>query len=1198
MVASRPVVSTPSSSRDDIQPEKSPHGDGEGQPAGRAGQPRIPVDPAAAGARRVRLSSAQRRFWFLHRLAPGSSGHHRSVGVRLRGALDAGALTEALYDLVDRHDLLRTVCPADAAGEPVGVVLDGPAADLLSLTVLDLAPGGRPAATSVADLADAAADRAGLDRDVAEAEAEPIHPEGLAGGAGPLWGALAEFGRAPMDLAGGIPVRAQLVKVGPEDHVLQLVVATIAADEPSLRILVADLATCYAARRRGERPAVSDGPSSGYAAYADWEATAGRDEADRQVAWWREVLTPPPPLLTPALASAGAPDAPDGGQGWAPSADHPAALHRVTLAPRVARRLRALAAAHGTTLDEVALAAAVVLLYRCTGEHDIAVGIPADERPGAGLAGVVGPFATLVVLRVRVDARQTFGELLDEVRVRAAAAREHRAAPFDEVVRAARAGGPRFGRTIVTDPSRGRRPGRVVGLAHGAATVGGGLIDVTFSRHHRILGGLAFADLGTEELSPPAGPATVPLDLAVEDDGDTVAVSAAVDAALFTPEDAERFAGRLARLAEQLDADAVVGELDTMSAAERHQIVDDWSRGQAEPLIGRSLAALVAEATRRSPSAVAVVGLPAVPAGTAGIADTARAPAGQVSAPVVELTYAELERRAEAVARWLRAAGVGPEVTVGVSVPRSAALVVALLGVLRAGGAFVPLEPSWPARRYAEVAADAAVAAIVAADGVTLPVAPPDAPPVLRLDAAGHLQGPASGAGPMSDSGVGVDEGSGVDLENLAFVTYTSGSTGTPKGVMIRHQAFCNRLHWQVGLLRLTGDDVVLARAPLAIDVSINEIFLPLIAGARLVVAPPGTEGDPGALLTIIRDHSVTFCYVATSLLAMMLDHPDATAAGRTLRYVWCGGEVLGDEMYRRFRERFRAWMFHGYGPAEATIGVSCRVFEPDRAAARVSIGRPNPNTQVRVLDDEYNPVPVGAVGELFISGLPLARGYLGDARRTADRFVPDPFSAVPGGRMYATGDLARFRADGEIEFLGRADNQVKIGGFRVELAEIEQVLVRHSGVRQAAVVLAPGDDHPDELRAYWVPAASRAPRADAGDLRDWLAERLPAHMVPAVFVDVPQLPLTGAAGVDPVEPAPGLERRIAEVWSRVLGVDRVGARDDFFGLGGHSLALTRVQAQLQEHLGRPVQLGDLYAHTTVEELAHALGAATAADHR
>ncbi|MCM3924467.1 amino acid adenylation domain-containing protein [Frankia sp. AiPs1] len=505
--------------------------------------------------------------------------------------------------------------------------------------------------------------------------------------------------------------------------------------------------------------------------------------------------------------------------------------------------------------------------------------------------------------------------------------------------------------------------------------------------------------------------------------------------------------------------DAAGGGIDL---AQRESAADDVFSGRVDPLVGRSLTALVAEATRGTPAATAVVDL-----------------ADREADGAVTLTYADLERRAEALAASLRAVGVGPEMTVGVCLPRSAAQVVALLGVLRAGGAFVPLDASWPARRISAVADEARISAVVAGTAGAPPELSAGAGfvPLLRLDPAGRLAtagtsasavpavepnsgvnpysagGPHSAGGPYSAG----DPYSAVDMENLAYVIYTSGSTGTPKGVMIRHQAICNRLRWQVDLLGLTGGDTVLHKAPLTIDISINEIFLPLVAGARIVIAPPGAETDPGALLEIVHAQAVTFCYVGPATLGAMLERPDAEEAGRSLRHVWCGGEVLRDEAYRRFRQRWRARLYHGYGPAEATIGVSCRVFDPDQATARVSIGRPNPNTQIRVLDADYNPVPLGATGELFISGLPLARGYLNDPRRTADQFVPDPFSSEPGARMYATGDLGRFRADGEIEFLGRADNQVKIRGFRVELEEIENVLCGQPGIRHAAVVVVPG---------------------------------------------------------------------------------------------------------------------------------------------
>ncbi|WP_261562009.1 non-ribosomal peptide synthetase, partial [Frankia tisae] len=1094
------------------------------------------VEPTPGGPLGAPLSSAQRRFWFLHRMAPASSAYHLSVGARLRGPLDVDALGAALRDVVDRHEVLRTVYPAADADQPHQLVLDRPAAQLLTLAVRELPAAETPEAAARA------------------------------------------FGQEPIDLAGEIPLRAQLLRTGPDEHVLQLVVAHIACDDLSWAILFADLAVAYRARVDGTEPDFGPPPAR-YRDHARLEADPRHHaDIDRDLVWWRETLTPAPPPLAAALASTPAPAGPGRSPGARGATDRPALRRGRTLSGADATRLRAFARAHDTSPYVVLLAAATILLYRSTGADDIAVGAPVAARPRPELEGVVGNFGNTLVLRTRVDGRQTLAGLVGQVREVTLAAWTHQHAPFDDVVRELR-----------------RR-----GDAHGA---GADLFDVMFSYRSRALGDFALSGLTTEELPVHNGTARFPLVLEAVEHPDAFGLTATVDATVFTAADAERLVGRLARLCEQIGdtaADTPVGELDTMSAQERRLVVDGWSGGGTQPLVERTLAELVADQTRRTPDAVAVVGH-ARPGGPAA-ADGTGSPAAARAADVT-LTYAELERRAEALGARLRAAGVGPEVTVGVCVPRSAALIVALLGVLRAGGAFVPLETSWPARRIAEVARGAGIGAVVAGAAIALPDLTDPGVVVSRLDSAGRLAGPAEQDPANSVAGP-------VAMENLAYVIYTSGSTGAPKGVMIRHQAICNRLRWQVGMLGLTGDDVVLHKAPLGFDISINEIFLPLVAGARLVVAPPEAEGDPGELMEIISRHGVTFFYVVASMLGVLLERPDAAPAGRSLRHVWCGGEALGDELYERFRQRWDARMYHGYGPAEATIGVSCRVFEPGERDARVSIGRPNPNTRIRVLDAGYQPVPVGAVGELFISGLPLARGYINDPRRTADRFVPDPFSTVPGSRMYSTGDLARFRADGEIEFLGRSDNQVKIRGFRVELEEIEHVLGRHPGVRQAVVVLAPGPAGTSQMRAYYAGRSTGGGVPDGTTLRAWLTDRLPRHMIPDVCAAVPDLPLTtagkidrravaafeppqparaGDAGTAFVAPAAGLERQIAEIWAQVLGVERVGTRDNFFSLGGHSLLLIRVQTQMEQRLGRRVAVLDLFAHTTVEQLARLL---------
>jgi len=1141
----------------------------------------------AGGAAEGPLTSAQRRFWFLHQLAPTSSAYQLSVGARLRGPLDVEALRAALADVVDRHDILRTVYPVDADGTPSQVVLDRPGRELVDLLVRDL-PASATAET-----------------------------------------AAREFARRPLDLATETPLRGQLLRVGPREHILHLVLAHIAGDDPSWGILFTDLAAAY--RTRVDRTPATDPTSATppaatppaattpaattpalprYLDVAAWEAGAEhRALVTADLAWWREVLSPSPPPLAASLSTGtqddpsarddagGAPAAAGGGA----AADRPALRRGVVLDGERTRRVRAVARAHGTSPYMVLLAAAYLVLHRSSGLADLAVGAPVADRPRADLEGVAGNFGNTVVLRTRIDASRTLDEHIDQVRDDTLAAWSHQRAPFDDVVRALRESG--------TGP--------------GTATTDGttALFDVMFSYRRQALADLTLPGLTVEELPLHNGTARFPLVLEVVELADGFELNAVVDATRFTADDAQRLATRLVRVCEQVgDATpgATVGGLDPMPAAERTLVADVWSSGRGEPLVERTLDQLVEDQARRTPEAIAVVG--AVRRDGARPGDV---PTGGGADGTVTLTYAELVRRAWVIADALRAVGVGPETTVGVCVPRSAGLVVALLGVLRSSGAFVPLETSWPARRIAQVAGDAGVSAVVAGEGIVLPeiVSPvpsttPTAVPVLRVDAAGRAAAPGLAATAAGDA---------VTLmENLAYVIYTSGSTGAPKGVMIRHQAICNRLRWQAGMLALAADDVVLHKAPLGFDISVNEIFLPLVAGARLVVAPPQAEGDPGELTEILAEHGVTFFYVVASMLGVMLERPDAAAAGRTLRHVWCGGEALSDELFHRFRARWSATMYHGYGPAEATIGVSCRVFRPGERTSRVSIGRPNPNTQLRILDETLAPVPVGAVGELYISGLPLARGYLGDPRRTADRFLPDPFGQVPGARMYRTGDLARFRGDGEIEFCGRVDNQVKVRGFRIELEEIEQVLGRHPAVRQAVVALVPGTSaagpsSAGTLRAFCArePATTTATLDaatpdtglfDAARVREWLGERLPRHMVPDTIVGLDQLPLTPAGKVDRraiaalevadtaataptafVAPAAGLQQRIAEIWADVLGVDRVGVRDSFFALGGHSLLLVGVQTRLEAQLGHRVAILDLFAHSTVEALARHL---------
>ncbi|MGW3238903.1 amino acid adenylation domain-containing protein [Streptomyces olivaceus] len=547
------------------------------------------------------------------------------------------------------------------------------------------------------------------------------------------------------------------------------------------------------------------------------------------------------------------------------------------------------------------------------------------------------------------------------------------------------------------------------------------------------------------------------------------------------------------------------------------------------------------------------------------------------------LTYRELSDRSAQLAHRLRERGLSDEDVVGISLERSADMVVGLLGVLRAGCAFVPLDPHWPAERRAVVAADARVAVQLNASGEPAPHEP-EAVPVDLADWR-HGDRPTEGPDPT------------VRGDALAYVIFTSGSTGRPKGAMIRHEAISERLLWQVHeILDFGHDDASLFKAPLSFDISINEIFLPLVCGARLVVLRPGGERDPHHLLGVIAEQRVTFTYLVSSMLDVLLEMAGDTGRLDSLRHVWCGGEVLTPELYERFRTQLDIPLYHGYGPAETTIGVSHVVYRGAAERLSTSIGRANPNTRLYVLDDELRPVPVGVGGELYAGGLLLGRGYVNAPGLTASRFVANPF-ADDGSRLYRTGDLARFAPDGSLDFLGRADNQIKIRGMRLEIEDVEAGLAEHPGVRHTCVVPKKNTAGGTYLVGYVIPAAGHGSlRPD--EVKAWAAEHMVEYMVPTHVVVTDAFPLTANGKLDrqalpePTVAAsaarpPGTEneRAVCTAVAAVLQLDEVGTDQDFFRLGGDSILAISLLSALRD-AGLYVTARQIFTHSTVGALA------------
>ncbi|MEU0157386.1 amino acid adenylation domain-containing protein [Streptomyces sp. NPDC006261] len=547
------------------------------------------------------------------------------------------------------------------------------------------------------------------------------------------------------------------------------------------------------------------------------------------------------------------------------------------------------------------------------------------------------------------------------------------------------------------------------------------------------------------------------------------------------------------------------------------------------------------------------------------------------------LTYREAAERSAQLAHHLIERGLGAEQVVGISLGRSADMVIGLLAVLQARCAFVPLDPQWPAARRAVVIEDAAV--------------------VLQLNGSGGSDAaePDAVAVDLGDWGFGsypvAAPETAVHATSLAYVIFTSGSTGRPKGAMIRHEAISERLLWQrEEILRFGHDDASLFKAPLSFDISINEIFLPLVSGGRLVILRPGGERDPHHLLSVIAEQRVTFTYLVSSMLDVLLEIEAGSGRLDSLRHVWCGGEVLTPELYERFRTRLDIPMYHGYGPAETTIGVSHVIYRGEAERLSTSIGRANPNTQLYVLDDELRPVPVGVGGELYVGGLLLGRGYAGAPGLTASRFVANPF-ASDGSRLYRTGDLARYAPDGSLDFLGRADNQIKIRGMRLELEDVEASLAEHPRVRHTCVVARKNSAGGTYLVGYVIPSAGGG-KLTAEEVTAWATAHMVEYMVPAHLVVLTAFPLTANGKIDraalpePSRPTGGLvapatenERLVCAAVATVLRLTDVGVDQDFFQLGGDSILAISLLSALRE-VGLHVTARQIFTHSAVGALA------------
>jgi amino acid adenylation domain-containing protein len=1053
-----------------------------------AGAAAPPIEPVPRGPRpaRLPLSFAQERLWFLDRLEPGNAAYVIPLALSLQGPLTVASLVGALTAVVHRHEALRTTF-AERLGRPVQEISACPA---LSLGLIDLA-GLLPEAQQ-------------------EERARHLREE---------------TGR-PFDLTAGPLIRAVLLRLHRDEHLLLLSVHHIVFDGWSEGILLHELGLLYAAAETAQ-PAPLPPLAVQYPDFALWQrrwldsgALAG------QLAFWRQRL-------------AGAPAALD----LPPDRPRPAlqtfrgAAEPVALPAELVSGLRTLARQHGASLFMTVLAGWSTVLQKAGGSPEVVVGTPVANRQRPELEGLIGLFVNTLPLRVDLTADPPFAALLDRVREAALTAYENQDVPFERLVE-----------SVATERDLARSP----------------LFQVMLALEDGPARALRLPGMACDPVPLHNGTSKLELLLTLADAHGGLGGGLEFNTDLFDAATARRLAAQFVRLLSGAAADPQrrLGDLPLLDAAEQRQILVEWNATAAPFPHHLGLHELFEAQAARTPEATALLH-----------GDR-------------RLSYRELDAWADHLARRLRALGVGPEVLVGIFCGRTPALVAAALAVLKAGGAYLPLDPAYPAERLVFLVADAGVAVMLTEEGLATKL-PPFAGALVLVEC--DSKQPCAGERPRGF----------LHPEQAAYAIYTSGSTGTPKGVIIRHASVVARITWALSAYAPEVLSGVLAATSLCFDLSVFEIFVPLAAGGAVVLAD-----DALALPDLPTALAVTLVNTVPSAMSELVR---AGALPRSVRVVNLAGEPLRRNLAARLYalEGVDA-VYNLYGPSEdTTYSTSARVERGDMREP--AIGRSLPNSRAYVLDPVLRPLPFGTPGELWLGGDGLARGYLCRPDLTADRFRPDPFGPADGGRLYSTGDLARRRADGALDYLGRLDHQVKVRGFRIELGEIEAALLAHPEVSEAAV-LALTDGESPRLVACVAPAGTTA----AG-LRRHLVARLPVFMVPATFLSLPALPQTPNGKVDRqaladraagtakerhdehIAPRNPLEELLATLWMEVLDVERVGVHDDFFALGGHSLAGLRLVSRVRELFGVSLPVRQLFQVPTLAGLAEAVAVEMAA---
>jgi amino acid adenylation domain-containing protein/non-ribosomal peptide synthase protein (TIGR01720 family) len=954
-------------------------------------------------------------------------------------------------------------------------------------------------------------------------------------------------------------LRLFLFKRAASEHVLMLLAHHLIVDFWSLSVLMHELGEIYDAEVKGTQAAL-DQQTLQYTDYVNWQREFLKSaEGEAQQRYWQEELAGELPVLDlttdrtrPAVQS------------------HRGASLPLRLDATLTGGLKFLAQSNDATLYMTLLAAFAALLYRHTGQREMLVGSPTSGRSSAQLSNIVGYFVNPIVLRAKLSEEMSYTELLAQVRRTSLAAFAHQDYPFNLLVKQLQperdpARSPLFQVMFALHKAQRLEDGALAAFALGEA---GALVN---------LGGLHLESMALDQRI-----AQFDLSLTMAEVNGELAASFEYCTALFEASTIMRLAEHFRVLLEAIASDPSkpLADFPLLTRAEREQLLCEWNDARLALPTGQCVHELFERQAAQAPEQTAVI------------------------CASERLSYGELNRRANQLAHALRVRGVGPNIIVALCIERSIEMLVGLLGILKAGGAYVPLDPTYPPERLAYMLSDTNAPFLLTRQKLSCVLPATAAAEVILLDTDWPVIARESEANPSVE----------INAENLAYVIYTSGSTGRPKGVMIGQGSLAHYILAFTEELEIAPDDRLLQFASFSFDVSMEEIFSCLTRGATLVLRDEEMATSTAALLRACREHKLTVLDFTTAYwhqLSASLNAKD-WAWAETVRLVIIGGEKLQPERLSQWHSIVgtRVRLVDSYGPTEATIGSTMcdltRLAGAADASRKISIGRPLRHAQAYILDARLQPLPVGVAGELHLGGLGLSHGYLNHPELTASSFIPHPFSAVGGRRLYKTGDLARFLPDGNIEFLGRLDEQVKVRGFRIEPGEIERALVRHKSVRDAAVILRE-DESEKRLLAYLVIETSLDDEAPTTrDLRRHLKETLPEYMLPSAFIFIDSLPLTPSGKLDQralpapdqarpdlmttyVAPQTELEELLAHIWADVLKLERVGLHDNFFELGGDSILTIQVVARAQQR-GINLTARQIFKHPTVAELSAVAG--------